>query len=120
EVRRKQRYYAERRVAVEVLDGHQVAQAEPNLRPGLAGGLRVAGDSVVYPPCAARHFLEHAAARGAVVRERAPVESLTGKGVRLKNGESISAGLVVNASGAWAPSLTPGWPVRKRKGHLVI
>jgi len=120
EVRRKQRYYAERRVAVEVLDGHQVAQAEPNLRPGLAGGLRVAGDSVVYPPCAARHFLEHAAARGAVVRERAPVESLTGKGVRLKNGESISAGLVVNATGAWAPSLTPGWPVRKRKGHLVI
>src|SRR5438105_7208321 len=118
EVRRKQRYYEERRVAVEVLDSRQVAQAEPNLRPGLAGALRVGGDSVVYPPCAARHFLEQAAARGAVVREREPVESLTGKSVRLKNGESIPAGLVVNATGAWAPSLTPGWPVRKRKGHL--
>src|SRR5262249_54228721 len=120
EVRRKQGYYEERRVAVEVLDGRQVAAAEPNLRPGLAGALRVPGDGVVYPPCAARYFLEQATAHGAVVRERAPVESLTGKSVRLKNGESISAGLVVNATGAWAPSLTPGWPVRKRKGHLVI
>src|SRR5262249_31639457 len=58
EVRRKQGYYDERHVAVEVLDGRQVAQAEPNLRPGLAGAFRVPGDSVVYPPCAARHSLE--------------------------------------------------------------
>src|SRR4030095_4614283 len=26
----------------------------------------------------------------------------------------------VNASGSWAPELTPGIDVRKRKGHLVI
>jgi glycine/D-amino acid oxidase-like deaminating enzyme len=26
----------------------------------------------------------------------------------------------VNATGTWSPTLTPGWEVRKRKGHLVI
>src|ERR1044072_8520255 len=35
EVRRKQKYYTERGVAVEVLDAKAVAEAEPNLRPGL-------------------------------------------------------------------------------------
>ena len=54
EVRRKQKFYAARNVRVEVLDAAGVAQAEPNLRPGLAGGLRVVDDAVLYPPCAAR------------------------------------------------------------------
>ena len=39
EVHRKRAYYTERGVRVEVLDGKGVAAAEPNLRPGLAGGL---------------------------------------------------------------------------------
>jgi glycine/D-amino acid oxidase-like deaminating enzyme len=38
----------------------------------------------------------------------------------LGDGSSLAASFVVNATGAWAPSLTSGWPVRKRKGHLVI
>ncbi len=33
---------------------------------------------------------------------------------------SLAAGIVVNATGAWAPELTPGIEVRKRKGHLLI
>src|SRR5437899_936491 len=60
EVRRKQQYYTARGVPVEVHDARQVAQAEPNLRPGLAGALRVPGDSVIYPPCAARYLLQKA------------------------------------------------------------
>jgi len=120
EVHRKQRYHSERGVAVEVLDGKQVAQAEPNLRPSLAGALRVPGDSVIYPPCAANFFLEQARLRSAVVRERTPVQSLTGQGVRLRDGSTLAAGVVVNATGSWAAELTAGVDVRPRKGHLVI
>src|SRR5438445_9495424 len=58
EVQRKKKYYTERGVTVEVLDGAGVSRMEPNLRGGLAGGLRVPEDGVVYPPCAARYFLE--------------------------------------------------------------
>ena len=65
EVRRKQKYYGDRGIRVEVLDSAEVARAEPNLRPGLAGGLRVPDDAVVYQPCAARFFLETARQRGA-------------------------------------------------------
>jgi D-hydroxyproline dehydrogenase subunit beta len=38
----------------------------------------------------------------------------------LANGTFISAGAVVNATGSWAPSLTAGIDVQKRKGHLLI
>ncbi len=46
-----------------------MARAEPSLRPGLAGALRVPGDRVLYPVNAARWLLERAVARGAVRRE---------------------------------------------------
>ncbi|MFN2408138.1 MAG: NAD(P)/FAD-dependent oxidoreductase [Pyrinomonadaceae bacterium] len=120
EVWRKQRYYSERGVAVEVLDAHSLAEAEPNLRPGLVGGLRVPGDSVIYPPCAAQFFVERAVALGAKLFIGEPVAAVTRDGVRLRDGSSLAAGLVVNATGSWAPELTPGLGVKKRKGHLVI
>lgn len=120
EVLRKERFYSERGVAVEVLDAQALAEAEPNLRGGLVGGLRVPGDSVIYPPCAAQFFVERAQARGAKLFVGEAVEAVTSEGVRLRNGTSLSAGLVVNASGSWSPELTPGLSVKKRKGHLVI
>src|SRR5262249_33498603 len=84
------------------------------------GGLRVPGDSVIYPPCAARYLLSLAAQKGAQIRERADVRILAGTQVELRGNEALAAGFVVNATGHWAQELTPGWPVRKRKGHLVI
>jgi glycine/D-amino acid oxidase-like deaminating enzyme len=120
EVRRKDVFYSERHVATQVLDAVQLAAAEPQLRSGLAGGLRVPDDAVIYPPCAARFLLDKAQARGATVRPSARVQALTGRSVQLADGTSVAGGIVVNATGCWAPSLTPGWPVRKRKGHLVI
>ena len=63
EVFRKQRFYADRGVAVEVLDAHALYEAEPNLRRGLVGGLRVPGDSVIYPPCAAQFLVDRNAAQ---------------------------------------------------------
>jgi D-hydroxyproline dehydrogenase subunit beta len=120
EVRRKQRFYLERGVATEILDAQSVAEAEPNLRHGLVGGLRVPGDSVIYPPCAAQFFVDRALARGAELFLGKAVQAVTREGVRLRDGTSISAGLVVNAAGSWSPQLTPQLRIKKRKGHLVI
>ncbi|HET9713499.1 MAG TPA: FAD-dependent oxidoreductase [Pyrinomonadaceae bacterium] len=120
EVTRKAKFYSERGVAVEILDAQSVAEAEPNLRPGLVGGLRVPGDSVIYPPCAAQFFVDQAMAKGAALFLGKAVETIASDGVRLRDGTSISAGVIVNATGSWSPVLTPGLEVKKRKGHLVI
>ena len=120
EVKRKEKFYSERGVRVEVLDARSVAEAEPNLRPGLVGGLRVPGDSVIYPPCAAQFFVDEAVARGAGLFVGKAVERITPDGVRLRDGTAISAGVIVNSAGSWSPLLTPGVDVKKRKGHLVI
>lgn len=121
EVQRKQKFYSERGVRVEVLDAAAVKKSEPNLRPDLAGGLCVVDDAVVYPPCAARYFLDGAKRHGAEVRTGVVVkELLADGGVLLADGTRISAGRSVSATGPWASELTPGLPVRKRKGHLVI
>lgn len=118
-VAKKAAFYRQRGVAVEELDAAGLAAAEPNLRPGLAGALRVPGDRVLYPVNAARWLLERAAARGASRREGVEVVSLGPGGVRTRDG-AIGAGAVVNAAGAAAPALTPGLPIQPRKGHLVI
>jgi glycine/D-amino acid oxidase-like deaminating enzyme len=121
EVRRKQRFYSERGVRVEILDAAALSQAEPNLRAGLAGGLRVPDDAVLYPPSAAAFLLQQARAAGAEVSTGVEVKELLPSGVaRLADGASVAAGRIVNAAGPWSPALTPGLPVRKRKGHLVI
>lgn len=120
EVERKQRFYSERGVEVEILDARALAEAEPNLRDGLVGGLRVAGDSVIYPPCAAQFLVDRARARGTKVFVGQPVREITDEGVRLRDGSVISAGVIVNAAGSWSPALTAGIDVKKRKGHLVI
>lgn len=87
----------------------------------MAGGLRVPDDAVLYPPCAARFLLEQAKRDGAEARLGAAVRALRAEGgVALEDGSTIAAGRTVNAAGPWSPELTPGLPVRKRKGHLVI
>jgi glycine/D-amino acid oxidase-like deaminating enzyme len=120
EARRKARVYSDRGVPVEILDSHSLAEIEPQLRPGLVGGLRVPGDSVIYPPCAAQFFADQALARGAELFLGAAVETITADSVRLRDGTSIAAGVIVNSAGSWSPQLTPGLSVKKRKGHLVI
>jgi D-hydroxyproline dehydrogenase subunit beta len=121
EARRKSQYYTARNARVEILDGDGVRRAEPNLRTGLAGGLRVVDDGVVYPPCAARFLMDKARRHGAEFRTGAAVKALLPEGgVAMADGSRISAGHSVNATGPWSPELMPGLPVRKRKGHLVI
>lgn len=118
-VHRKQRLYAERGVPAEVLDACELRNLEPNLRQGLVGGLLVPEDGVLYPPCAARFLIERARQHGASVRLGCPVTRM-GEGHVALGGAEIRADILVNAAGTSAPELTPGLPIRKRKGHLVI
>ncbi len=120
EVERKRGVYESIGVYAEVLDAKALADAEPNLRPGLAGALRVPGDAVIYPPSGARYLLDCARLRGAEIQIGVSARQLSGGSMLLSNGAIVSAGIVVNATGAWAPELTPGIEVRKRKGHLAI
>ncbi len=119
-VRQKKEFYETRGVPAEMLDAKALRMAEPNLREGLAGGLRVPGDAVIYAPCAARFFIERAQSRGAELYLPRVVTGITAEGVRLNDGTVIAAHRVVNAAGTWSPMLTPGIEVKKRKGHLVI
>jgi D-hydroxyproline dehydrogenase subunit beta len=118
-IRAKAQAYGSREIRTEVLSGPELYREEPQLRPGLAGGMFVPGEAVVYPPALAHWLLEEAKAAGAEVHEGVPVECIGAGWVRA-GGERVDAGLVVNAAGAAAALLTPGLPVVPRKGHLVI
>jgi glycine/D-amino acid oxidase-like deaminating enzyme len=119
----KQALYANAGVRAEVLDEHALASAEPNLRRGLAGALFVPGDRVLYPPNAARWFVEQAIARGAELRSGTRVTAVAPGSVSISsNGtpETIGTGSVVLANGIDAPALVPRLAVVPRRGHLVI
>ncbi len=120
EVRRKHDYYARLGVPSTVLDEQALQRLEPNLRNGMAGGLLVPEDGVLYPPCAARFLMERAQKLGAQLRLGASVEQIGQGRVRLSDGVEIAGEVIVNAAGAWAAELTNGIQIKKRKGHLVI
>jgi glycine/D-amino acid oxidase-like deaminating enzyme len=118
-VRAKQRLYNDNGIAAELLDEQALVEAEPNLRRGLAGGLLVPSDGVIYQPAATTAMLALARELGVEVLERMPVEEIVSCGVRC-GADTLRADVIVNAAGAAAASLTPQLPVVPRKGHLVI
>jgi D-hydroxyproline dehydrogenase subunit beta len=120
EVYRKREFYGVRGIASDVLDMRQLAEAEPHLRPGLAGGLFVPSDGVSYPPCAAGYLLAEAQRHSAQLFLGKDVKAIKAGGVQLSDGTFLAARFIVNATGSWSPELTPGIDVQKRKGHLVI
>ncbi len=120
EVERKFRFYTERGFPVEILDSHQLAAAEPNLRPGLAGALRMPADSVCYPPCAARYLVDCALAAGGALYFGTSAQSISNTAVVTQHGESISADAIVLATGVNIRELVPAIEVHPRKGHLLI
>jgi len=119
-VRRKHDHYGNRGVPTEVLDPGALELLEPNLRKGLAGGLLVHEDIVVNPLCAARLLVERAQAAGAKIHLGSAVSQMGNGKVRLSDGREFFAPAIVNATGVWAPALTPGLVIKKRKGHLAI
>ena len=96
EVRRKLAFYRTRGVAAEILDAKLLAEAEPNLREGLAGALLVSEDAVSYPPCAALWLLERAQSLGAVLLQGQAVTAIEGDGLRLADGSRVTAAQIVN------------------------
>jgi len=103
----------------ELLDAGALYAHEPRLRPGLAGGLRVPGDAIAYPPKSARHLVDTAIARGARL-VAGEVRSVDDGGITLASGERIGAGMVVVANGLASAALLPELPIRPKKGHLLI
>jgi glycine/D-amino acid oxidase-like deaminating enzyme len=117
--RAKAKTFAAAGLRAEVLDPRQVQEAEPALRPGLAGALRVPDDMVCYPPAIARALMSDALRRGATLTERRVMAIEPGR-VRCNDGTVFDAGAIVVASGAHAAELLPGLPLMPRRGHLVI
>ena len=120
EARRKQTRLARAGIASELLDAAALAAHEPALRIGLAGGLRVPADAVVYPPVAAAHLARRAMDDGAHIVIGHAVRALVGDGVELDDGRVLHAGAVIVANGCAAPELVRCVPIRKRKGHLLV
>lgn len=116
----KQAFYRARNVAADIVDATQLASLEPKLRRGLAGGLRVPGDSVLYPPVIAAWLLDDAMQHGARVRRGHEVVATAPGTVTLDDGSIVSTSLVVHATGHHAGRLVPGLRMRPRKGHLAI
>ncbi|MDO8178135.1 MAG: FAD-dependent oxidoreductase [Undibacterium sp.] len=106
-------------IACSMLDATALHKAEPVLRPGLAGGLLVPDDGLVYPPKSAQILLDQALQHGATLL-RAEVAALIPGGVRLAEGREIFANEVVIANGLAALKLLPEIPLRHKKGHVLI
>lgn len=110
-----------------MLDAQELYEREPQLRPGLAGGLLVDGDGLVYPPKSARILMDRAIARGARLVS-GTVQHIEGcgsggnggNGVVLADGTRLQAGRIVLAAGSRSTALLAELPVQPKKGHVAI
>jgi glycine/D-amino acid oxidase-like deaminating enzyme len=119
EVHAKQSAYIAAGVRADVLNEAEVAAEEPKLRPGLAGGLLVPDDGVIYPPAATDWLLERALALGATVLQGSAAVSARNGELLLADGTMLHSERIVFATGADC-ALLPTLPIKKRKGHLLI
>lgn len=119
EVFAKKKAYGQHRIASEVLDEQALRQAEPHLRAGLAGALRVPNDAVIYPPAAAGHFLASAQRMGTKLLFGKRAVAVGNGSVTLEDSTRLNASCIVIATGTDI-SLCPWVTVHRRKGHLAI
>lgn len=119
EVHAKQSTFAAVGVRAGILNPSEVAAEEPKLRPGLAGGLLVSDDAVIYPPAAAGWLLQQARKLGASLFQGSDAVSAKNGELRLANGTTLHSDRIVLATGTDC-SLLPALPIKKRKGHLLI
>jgi len=114
----KQRRMAEYGVPSETLSAVQIARLEPMLRPGLAGGLQVPGDGIVYAPNVARWLQVDAGSAIRVIADE--VVMLEEQAVVLASGKRLTAPVVVLACGLQAVRLLAQPLLKAKKGHLAI
>ncbi|MBI3713040.1 MAG: FAD-binding oxidoreductase [Burkholderiales bacterium] len=103
----------------DLLDARALHTHEPQLRAGLAGGLLVPHDALVYAPKSAQLLLDIAIAHGAQ-RVTDSVTELSDDSVRLASGAVLHAQQIVIANGMASLQLVDDLPLRYKKGHLLI
>ncbi|MFZ6752749.1 NAD(P)/FAD-dependent oxidoreductase [Undibacterium sp. Dicai25W] len=109
----------------EVLNSEKLRQLEPALRHGLAGAVRVFGDSVVYPPVIAYHLAQELQLHGGKLQCGLRVNAIlddvsASETILFEDGQRLSAQYIVVAAGLGVAELLPEIPVFPRKGHLAI
>ena len=104
----------------EVLGADEIGRAEPALRRGLAGAVRVAGDAVVYAPAVAHAICRQLQEQGSTLYRGRTVARVETSAVVLDDGTQLRAQHIVVAAGPRIGKLMPEVPVFARKGHLAI
>ncbi|MDH3530604.1 MAG: FAD-binding oxidoreductase [Acidobacteriota bacterium] len=117
---RKADFYAAAGCKARVINRKELYRLEPNLRRGLAGGLLVRNEGVVYQLCASKYFIDQAKARGTSVFEGEKAMKIEGDTLVLGSGTTLVSDYFINAAGTAAAELSPGLKITPRKGHLVI
>ncbi|SFG87449.1 Glycine/D-amino acid oxidase [Actinopolymorpha cephalotaxi] len=119
-------------VRAERVDGAGLAELEPHLAPGLAGGMHYPQDAQVQPMLAAACLLRRARELGArvytgvrVVDVVATDQGSEGRitGVVTSAGR-LAAGAVVNAAGTWSGEVAllagVSLPIQPRRGFILV
>ncbi|MDK1703652.1 FAD-dependent oxidoreductase [Serratia rubidaea] len=114
----KQRRLAAAGAESRLVSSGELRRCEPLLRHGLAGGLLVPGDGIVYAPNAARWLVEQGGE--AIVRHRSDAVALEPQAVRLADGTRLTADTVLLACGLAANTLLAEPLLRGKKGQLAI
>lgn len=115
----------------ELVTGRELRELEPAVAAGLPGGLLARGDHQVDPRLLHRALLEAGRRRGVqMVADEAmvTVEHDRVTGICLPDGETMAAGQVVLAAGAWSAhvaglpplAVPPVRPVKGQTVHLVL
>jgi D-hydroxyproline dehydrogenase subunit beta len=112
----------------ELLNGEQLAELEPHLTPGLAGGAHYPFDIQVQPMLAAACLLRAAVHAGAQLHLGTAATGLVLDHGRVQGVETdagvFPADYVVNASGPWAGQLSERFgapiPVVPRRGFVLV
>ena len=106
-------------VTTQLVGADELPKLEPEITRGLAGGVLYPQDMQVQPARATVAMLAAARALGAVVRTRTEVLAIEPGRVITSRG-AVSAGAIVNATGAWALPFAPGQQIAPRRGFILV
>ncbi|ALP65852.1 NAD(P)/FAD-dependent oxidoreductase [Paraburkholderia caribensis] len=113
--------FAAQDVAAQLLDERALYDCEPSLAPGMAGGLLIGHDSIVYAPSATQWLLTQSPGAARIdVRLHVQAVAVDARHVTLSNGERVGGAHIVVANGLQARELVAGLPLQPKKGHLLI
>jgi D-hydroxyproline dehydrogenase subunit beta len=113
--------FAAQGVASQLLDAGALRACEPALAHGMAGGLRIEQDSIVYAPSVTQWLLMMSPAAARIdVRLGARAVAVGAHAATLADGERIEAAHVIVANGIAASELVRWLPLQPKKGHLLI